>query len=209
MTVNTIHAVLFDFGGVLAEEGFRNGLTALAMEQGLDVSSMHKQGMMAVYDSGFVLGSGTEADFWNLLRRRTGLLGDDQPLREKMLTGFIIRPWMLDLVKQLRNAGYITGILSDQTHWLDILDNKYHFYNAFDKIYNSYYMGKGKQDMSLFSDVVSDLDTQPGAVLFVDDDLGNVERAQAAGLKVIHYVDQEQFMVQIQSYTGSCLTGVF
>jgi hypothetical protein len=35
MSSSKIRAVLFDFGGVLAEEGFRNGLLQLAVEQGL------------------------------------------------------------------------------------------------------------------------------------------------------------------------------
>ncbi|HID48433.1 MAG TPA: hydrolase, partial [Chromatiales bacterium] len=50
-----VKAILFDFGGVLAEEGFRNGLMALAREQGLDVYGMPRAAMQAVYDSGFVL----------------------------------------------------------------------------------------------------------------------------------------------------------
>jgi hypothetical protein len=35
MSGSRIRAVLFDFGGVLAAEGFRNGLLQLAAEQGL------------------------------------------------------------------------------------------------------------------------------------------------------------------------------
>jgi putative hydrolase of the HAD superfamily len=63
MNNNIIRAVLFDFGGVLAEEGFRNGLQSLAKEQGLDVKALPKAGMHAVYDSGFVLGRATVTDF--------------------------------------------------------------------------------------------------------------------------------------------------
>ena len=67
-----IRAVLFDFGGVVAEEGFSNGLESLAREQGLTVRDMTAEGMRAVYESGFVLGKGTEFAFWSLVRRRTG-----------------------------------------------------------------------------------------------------------------------------------------
>ena len=198
MTTNAIRAVLLDFGGVLADEGFRNGLEALALKQGLDVASMPKAGMRAVYDSGFVLGRGTAADFWALLRQRTGLSGDDDSLTEHILSGFVIRPWMIDTVRQLRARGYVTGILSDQTHWLDMLDAKYHFYHAFDRIYNSYYLGKGKQDVTLFTDVAADLGMPVASILFIDDDAGNVERAQAAGLQTIHYVDQQSFIADLE-----------
>ena len=68
MSKHSIRAVLFDFGGVIAEEGFRDGLIALAKAQGLDAVDLHAAGIQAVYDSGFVLGRGTAADFWALLR---------------------------------------------------------------------------------------------------------------------------------------------
>ena len=187
-----IRAVLFDFGGVLAEEGFRNGLLQLAAEQGL-AQDLPEQGMRAVYDSGFVLGRGTAENFWQLLKARTGLAGDDDVLSRRLLDGFVLRPWMLELVRRLRDAGFTTGILSDQTDWLDALDARYHFFADFDRIYNSYYLGRGKRDPATFRQVVDDLGLAPAAVLFVDDDAGNVERARAAGLCVIQYLDQAGF----------------
>jgi len=105
--VGNIRAVLFDFGGVLADEGFGHGLEALASEQGLAVQDMVLEGMRAVYDSGFVLGTGTESDFWALMRRRTGLQGDDADLTARILDGFVVRPWMLGLVRRLRSRGFL------------------------------------------------------------------------------------------------------
>lgn len=199
MSKNRIRSILFDFGGVLAEEGFRDGLLALAKEQKLNIEQMPAQAMHAVYDSGFVLGHGTAADFWALLRERSGLKGEDTALSKRILDGFIIRPWMLELVKKLHEDAYITGILSDQTHWLDKLDQHYHFYPVFDHIYNSYYLGKGKQDVSLFTDVASDLKLKPGEILFIDDDAANVARAQRAGMQTIHYLDRESFTAALES----------
>ena len=193
-----ISAILFDFGGVLAEEGFRNGLITLAGEQELDVNNIPMQGMRAVYDSGFVLGQGTEADFWALLRKRSGLVGEDEELKARIMNGFVVRQSMIDLVQQLRAEGYVTGILSDQTHWLDELDEHYHFSRVFDCIYNSYYLGKGKQDSSLFLDIAKDLKLDPAAILFIDDDEGNVSRAEKMGFKVIHFVSQERFNLTLE-----------
>lgn len=197
MLNHSIKAVLFDFGGVLAEEGFHNGLVAMAREQGLDVDSMPAAAMHAVYDSGFVLGRGAAADFWALLRERTGLEGEDEALTKRILDGFVIRPWMIELVRRLRVQGYITGILSDQTDWLDRLDEKYRFSEAFDHIFNSYYLGKGKQDPSLFTDIAAVLALPPSTILFVDDNAENVARARAAGLQAILYVDRESFTAEM------------
>jgi putative hydrolase of the HAD superfamily len=194
-----IQAVLFDFGGVLAEEGFSHVLESLAEQQGLQVQDMTAAGARAVYDSGFVLGRATESEFWSLLRQRTGLRGDDAALTAKILSGFTVRPWMRELVQRLGAQGYVTGILSDQTDWLDRLDSRQHFYRLFDRIYNSYYLGKGKRDPSLFSDVAADLGLPPASILFVDDSAGNVARAAAAGMQTIQYVDRETFLKALEA----------
>jgi putative hydrolase of the HAD superfamily len=198
MSKHNIHAVLFDFGGVLAEEGFRNGLAALAQNQGLDDKRLPAEGIQAVYDSGFVLGRGSAADFWSLLRQRCGLQGKDAELSEQILAGFVPRPAMIDLVRRLHAAGYVTAILSDQTHWLDELDSRHHFMDAFDHVYNSYHLGKGKRDPTLFDDVAADLKLPPAALLFVDDDLGNVNRAREAGYQAILFADPHTCIEELE-----------
>ena len=200
--MSEIQAVLFDYGGVLAEEGFSNTLEALAKEQSLPVENMTAEAMQAVYDSGFVLGRGSESDFWKQLRERTGLNGDDSYLRSRIFDGFVIRPWMLALVAQLKAKGYVTGILSDQTDWLDRLDSRDHFYQYFDRVYNSYYLCKCKRDPSHFRDVASDLDLDPKAVLFIDDSKNNVTTAIAAGMQAIQYIDPESFIKALKDALG-------
>ena len=199
MSKSKIRAVLFDFGGVVAEEGFYNGLINLAEKQALDARSMPEEGKKAVYDSGFVLGLGTAADFWALMRKRTGLEGRDDFLSDRIIDGFQIRHWVILLVRSLREKGYITGILSDQTHWLYELDSYDHFFKEFDCIYNSYEMGKGKSDATIFTDVVNDLELQPEEVLFIDDDEENVKRARMMGLKSFLYIDHRTFIPEISS----------
>ena len=192
-----VHAVLFDFGGVIAEEGFANGLNRLADQQNLKVANMPEEGMMAVYDSGFVLGHGTEADFWQLLRQRTHLQGDDAYLTEQILSGFVIREWMMHVVRKLRASGYITAILSDQTHWLNELDQRNHFIAEFDHIYNSYNLGKGKQDASLFIDVARNLGVKTENILFIDDNKNNTQRAENMGMETIVYRNKDDFIHQL------------
>jgi putative hydrolase of the HAD superfamily len=197
-----IKAILFDYGGVLAEEGFSNTLEALAREQNLAVENMTAAGMQAVYDSGFVLGKGGESEFWSLLRERTGLRGEGSELRARMLDGFIIRPWMLELVAKLSSRGYVTGILSDQTDWLDRLDTRDHFYQFFDRIFNSYTMGKGKRDVSHFTDVAADLGLPPSTILFIDDSNRNVENARVVGMHAIRYVRRQEFIEALKASLG-------
>ena len=187
----SMRAVLLDFGGVVADEGFREGLTYLARHHGQDPERILAQAMDAVYASGYVTGSGSEAEFWRRLGELTGLWVDPLEGENAVLSRFRIRPWMLSWVRRLRQAGLVVGLLTDQTDWLERLDRREAFLKEFDRVYNSYWLGKGKRDPTLFDDVLADLGLQPGQVLFVDDSPANGERAGSRGLRVLSSGEQE------------------
>lgn len=201
-----IRVVLFDFGGVLSKEGFQQGLQALAEEKQLDPAHIYHEGQKAVHGSVYVTGAGSEAEFWTLMRQRTGLVGSDAELTREILNRFILRPWMIEHVEQLHAAGYMTAILSDQTDWLERLDRHYHFSDAFDRVFNSYRIGKSKQAPSLFDDVLNTLEVEPGEALFIDDNAGHVQRAHERGLNVILFKSREDFETRLYSLLGY-LTG--
>ncbi len=203
MSSPSIQAVLLDYGGVIADEGLQNGLRAMAREQGLDVTTMMNVAREAVYATGFVLGRGTEQAFWDAMRAGTGLAGSDADLTARILGGFVLRPWMIERVRQWRAQGIITAILSDQMHWLDALEKRDRFFGEFDHVYNSYHLGKGKRDPGLFDDITRQLALPPAGILLVDDIRGNVERARAAGWQAIHYVDKAPFLETIDTLLPS------
>lgn len=193
MSSQSIKAVLLDYGGVIAEEGFRNELAAMAREQGLDPRTVMLAARRLVYESGFVLGWGTEQTFWAAMRADAGLRGGDAELTQRVLDAFVLRPWIIERVRAWRARGYVTGILSDQMHWLDWLDTRDGFFRHFDHVYNSYHLGKGKRDITLFDDIAARLALPPAAILFVDDLASNVERARKSGWQAILYKDRSGF----------------
>ena len=56
-----IKAIMFDFGGVLAEEGFREGLKAIAEKNGLDPDLFYETAKELIYESGYVTGRSDES----------------------------------------------------------------------------------------------------------------------------------------------------
>lgn len=54
-----------------------------------------------------------------MLREKTGVHAPDDALSHEVLSRFTVRPWMLDIVKKLKQASIRVTILSDQTKWLD------------------------------------------------------------------------------------------
>lgn len=197
---NKIRAALFDFGGVLATEGFRDGLGELARRQGLDPRTMAETGREIVHRTGYLTGRGSEQEFWQQMRLQTGLRGSDYELSARILARFILRPGMLEIVRRLRGLGIITAIVSDQTDWLERLDRRDHFYCEFDYIFNSYRLGKSKRDSSLFDEVAQKLDITPQEALFIDDTSGHVARAENRGMCAIRFAGEDQIRNEIEAW---------
>jgi putative hydrolase of the HAD superfamily len=187
----SIDVVLFDFGGVIAKEGFRNGLNVIAKVNGLDEREFLQAASDAIYSSGYLTGKAPEKEFWKELKEKTGIKGDDAELRAEILSRFLLRSEMIDLARKLKQKNIIVGILSDQTDWLDKLDQQFGFFHWFDYVFNSYHLGKGKRDISIFDDIARVLNTAADRILFIDDNPGNIDRARQKGWKAILYVDRE------------------
>lgn len=193
----SIEAIILDFGGVIAEEGFQEGLYAIARKFGLDQKRFFQLANEAVYSSGYVTGKGTEKDYWNDVRTHSNIVAPDEELREEILSRFIPRDWMLQTVRSLKQQGIITAILSDQSDWLDQLDEKYHFFQYFDHVFNSFHLGKTKRDPSSFADALQKLGVEADKTLFVDDNIDHIDRATAAGLQTHHFEGREGFMKKL------------
>jgi putative hydrolase of the HAD superfamily len=194
-----INAVLFDFGGVLAEEGFREGLMAIAKKKNLDEQSFFKTAEDIIYKTGYVTGKAKEKIFWENLARETGVKDDYRRLRLEILRRFVLRPGMLSLAGKIRDGGMVVAILSDQTNWLDEINSKKPFYNRFDYVFNSYVLGKSKKDFSVFRDVAKIIGIKPHLILFVDDNSHHIKRASEAGLRTIHFKNIENFKSQLEA----------
>jgi putative hydrolase of the HAD superfamily len=192
--------VLFDFGGVLAEEGFREGLMAIGRLNRIDPEAVYTAGVEITFAGGFATNGIDEQLFWDALRHKTGVTGVDETLRKEVLSRFVVRPWMIEIVKALRARHLVTAILSDQTKWLDELDRTYGFFQWFDRVYNSYYLGRSKQDPGVFDYVVGELGIKGEEALFIDDSEGNIARARGRGLCGILYQDRPQFEAELLSF---------
>ena len=188
-----ITCLLIDYGGVIADEGFASGLRVIAGQNDLDQEKFFALANDIVYRSGYVTGQASEHDFWQEIRRQSGLMTDDQALTHEILCRFAPRPGMLDLVRQVRSKGVGVCLLSDQSDWLDRLDATYHFFTAFDRVFNSFHLGKTKRDISQFTDVLTLLNQPPAATLFIDDNVDHLARAAKCGLETHHFTDQQSF----------------
>ena len=193
-----INTVLFDFGGVIAEEGFREGLYSIAHRANLPQHQFFSLATQLIYDTGYVIGKATEAQYWQEIRKTCKVDFSDEEMRNEILSRFILRRWMLDYVLFLRNLGHHTSILSDQTQWLTELNTKLDFFKYFDSVFNSYYLGISKRDPETFAIIADQIQTPTEQIVFIDDNEGNVQRAKSTGYEGIYYRNQTQFLTEMK-----------
>lgn len=200
MSSCTVRVVLFDFGGVIAEEGFRLGLHEIARSNGLDPEVFASHARRALHTTGYLTGKASETRYWQALRDQAGIRGDDKDLRDMILSRFVLRDWMIGILRRMKSLSLRLVIVSDQTNWLDELEERDHFFDLFERVFNSYHVGRSKHDEHLFRDVLDELCVDAGDALFVDDTLEHVERARSAGINTIWYTGKETFLKEIAAY---------
>ncbi len=203
-----IKAVLFDFGGVLAEEGFREGLKTIGAKNGLDPESFFALADSLIYESGYLTGRADEPAYWNALRSQTGIAGSDEMLRNEILARFVLRHAMIEIVDRLRARGLIVALLSDQTNWLEELDRKACFSAHFDHVFNSFRIHKSKRDPSIFREICADLNIDAAHALFIDDNIDHIRRAAAAGLQTILFTEYDNFKKQLGTFIEPARDGL-
>jgi putative hydrolase of the HAD superfamily len=194
-----IDTVLFDYSGVIAEEGFRAGLLAIARNNGLDAEAFYHNVCRIIAESGYLTGDSDEASFWARLRREYGLAQPDTELRAEILNRFVLRPGVIGIAACLRRAGMRVGILSDHTNWLDELDRRDGFFAHFAPVLNSFHLSASKYRGDLFDVAARRLATVSESILVVDDNVSNITKALHRGFTALLFEDEQSFMRKIQT----------
>ncbi|PIE74848.1 MAG: hypothetical protein CSA18_02755 [Deltaproteobacteria bacterium] len=198
--MSDINLVLVDFGGVIAQEGFKAGIRYIAEKHGFDTDKFMKTAFELVYGCGFTTGKNDSDGFWDRLKQITALNLDNDTLTSIILERFVVREELLLIIEKISEKNIKTAVLSDQTNWLDELDKKYDFFKYFDKIFNSYHLGITKKDPEIFDRVIAEMDEKPENTLFIDDYMPHLERAEQKKIKTILFKNMEDFRQDIVKY---------
>ncbi|AGW14969.1 HAD family hydrolase [Megalodesulfovibrio gigas] len=193
MNISRPRAVLFDFGGVIAREGFLDALTCQALARSLEPSAVIAAAVEAMYGSGYLTNTAGEDVFWDMFEARSGLRGERLAMRQAILDGCIPRQEMLALASALAVQGVVPAILSDHTDWLDELERRHGFFMHFEYVFNSYHTGSTKRQTESFRHALGVLDMPASDVLFIDDARRNVALARELGIRSILFEEPAVF----------------
>jgi putative hydrolase of the HAD superfamily len=182
-----VKAFIFDFGGVIVRTEDYHPRHAWDERLGLPVGSVER----AVHHSDIwiqaQLGRITPKTYWKGVAELLYMRGDEEleELRRDYFSGDRLNYRVVDLIRDLRAAGYLVALLSNDSIELETRLDQYGLLDLFDHRLISAYMGMMKPDPTAFRVALQTLQVPPQAALFVDDALTNVRAAQALGIHAV------------------------
>jgi putative hydrolase of the HAD superfamily len=195
----TLRGAIFDYGGVMTESVFRRRRDAdpdvvsllaffindLREIYHLPTSSAHDLHMLET-------GRLSEAEFFRRLCERHEAAGgphiDSEHVRELIFAERAeASATMVDTVRQLRNAGYRTALLTNNAReWEPMWRAHIPVDELFDVVVDSSVVGLRKPDPAIYTLTCARLGLQAGECIFVDDLQCNVDAAAELGMEIVH-----------------------
>lgn len=193
-----IQAVVFDFGGVIAQADTAQMSNFLINSFHIDKNELSS----ALRDmQNYVSKGGSEKQFWEqfAVSKKITLPHDwfDQ-------FGIVIKnsiseiPESVSMVKILQRQGYRTAMLSDVTQYQAEIIRKMGYYDLFSPVLLSYEIGVKKPNPEAFRMLLKKLNLPASSVLFIDDRTENVEAAKKEGIDSIQFTSPLQLQKDLE-----------
>lgn len=195
-------AVLFDFGGVLTTNVW-DTFSDFCRKEGLDpgaVKTLFREdpdalALLRKLETGAI----DEQEFEGEFGRRLGL-DDHDGLIDSMFAGMRPDEPMIVAVRQLRESGLRTGLLSNS--WSTAHYDRDLLSELFDAVVISAEVRMHKPQPEIFRLAAERVGQPPEACVFVDDLRENCEGAEAVGMTAILHRDSETTLARLSELTG-------
>jgi putative hydrolase of the HAD superfamily len=198
----SLRGAIFDFGGVMTESLFRRRRNADPEVLSLlafflnDLRSIYHLPTSSAHDLHMLeTGRMSEADFFRRLCERHEAAGnphvDPQHARSVVFEDRAeASAAMVDTVRQLREAGYRTALLTNNAReWEPMWRSLIPVDELFDVVVDSSVVGVRKPDPAIYQLTCERLGLPPDQCIFVDDLQCNVDAAAELGMEVVHCMD--------------------
>jgi putative hydrolase of the HAD superfamily len=185
-----IAAVIFDYGNVLSRSLDAEPRAAWERKLGLASGDLER---IVHNDSSWIdaqCGRLTVEAHWHNVGRTLGLTPPETAaLRAAFYLGEVLNHKLVTRIGLMRSAGFRLGLLSNFSTELRLLLTKQGLLHRFDHIAISAEIGVMKPNAAAYWAVLDMLKVPAHACIFIDDQLRNVEAAQALGLHGIVFHD--------------------
>lgn len=194
-----IKTIIFDFGGVVGSDA-NDWETNFSQVQ--EITGLSSQELNEIFDehwSSLKIGKGNVGNFWQNVVGKSKKKIEPEELATIYNSKISINTRVLELVKVLKKRGFILIILSNESkEWMDIKIEKFKLDKFFDKIYCSAYLGISKPSIEIFNYVLRDLRIKASKIIFIDNQINNINIAEKLGIKTILYKNVQQLNEQLK-----------
>ena len=194
----SIRALICDLGGVILRTEDRTPRSKLAGRLGMTYDDLDRLVFESQSSKLATVGMIDAARHWENVCKTLNLPQEEIPaLQAGFFGGDRIDTSLLNTVRSLRPR-YRTGLLSNA--WSDMrkyIENDWHIAGVFDDIIISAEVGLAKPDQRIYQLAIDRLGVAAEEAVFIDDDLGNVEGARAAGLFSIQFLNPSQVQADL------------
>jgi putative hydrolase of the HAD superfamily len=195
-------AVLFDWGGVMTGDLF-GSFRAFCTAEGLDPDGLanlfrHDRDARALLID-FECGRLEEVDFEPRLAAALGVQAHDG-LIDRLFAGSAIDEAMVEGVRALRERGVRTAMVSNS--WGTRRYPRELLADLFDGVVISGEEGFRKPDPRMYELGAARVGAEPRECVFVDDLEFNLPPARELGMAVVHHVDAETTLAELERLVG-------
>jgi len=199
----TIHAVIWDLGGVLVRT--EDGEPRNKLAQDLNLTRKQLEDLVFSGDSGNHAQRGeiSMEQHWKNVAESLDFSDDEiDEFQQRFWGGDQVDHELVDLILTLKQR-YKTGLLSNAFSDLrDIVTNTWQFSNAFDEMIISSEEGVMKPDARIYHSVLEQLAVAPQEAVFIDDFSHNVDGARAVGMQAVHFLNPLQAKAELFEILG-------
>lgn len=181
----TVKAVVFDFGGVIANVdrsqfvGYIEKTLGVSDKERIDLMNLWKQALSE---------QDHDREFWQSYLGTSFSEEWYQGLGAVKRFAFTDIPGMLDLVQDLKAQGVMTPMLSNVDLYHSKVVRELGYYDHFDPVLLSCDIGVRKPSSEAYQILLDQLQLAPSEVVFIDDQIENVEAARMLGIEAIHFL---------------------
>ncbi len=204
-----IEVVVSDFGGVLTTP-LLGSFMAFQDETGISTEALGKAMEAIAQADGenplFALERGeiTEAAFLERLSDGLEPLLGHRPhmhrFKEIYFEALDPNPPMIELMRELKAAGYRMAMLTNNVReWEPLWRSMLPVDEIFEIVVDSGFVGARKPEARIYELTLERIEMSAEACLFVDDVAHNCEGARRAGMRAVHFRDNEQAISEIRT----------
>jgi 2-haloacid dehalogenase len=197
--ISSIHALIFDFGGVLVNwDPHRVFQKYFPDDQAIDrfLAEIDFPAWNLQQDKGYPFNLAV-ADLSAQFPQYAHLIRAYDEQWEESITGII--PETVELLHRLKTAGYsLYGLTNWNVDKFNLVRNRYAFFGLFKYILVSGEVKLIKPDPAIFQLLLRKIKRTPQECLLIDDTLLNIEVAQKMGFSAIHFTSPSQLELELR-----------